>query len=809
MRWRTTLTHAIEGSVTPSESEGLVSAIIGLSRHQEFHTLVKEFKSAFRAYGSNGTQDGRRDWIKNIESIYGPDAVITILVEYSSDNYIFETLYEGEIGIQTIIEGLELDHYLEFTPVQTGMWRNFISRYDVAVDIQSPLSLDGVAVTVYTPETITLLSQKIRAVSDFDQSRFYDYGTNYDPAPLFPSSTLVVDLPRSQAFQINLQDKTIDEITFNQNVPNGSTDVVLTDDGVPTGSERVNPMFVIEYAGDYQIDILLPFTEKDYFYEVGNPPIYQRYNSTNGVADISGGEESPLLKVFLQINDDTPVELSRTDHGVGTSQWSEYTISTLLNLSVGDKIKLYGLPITGSGSPGYYYFYNTSGNQFQMKELVLLGVDNSNILWSHIPPLAFDGTPNSAFITIVSNNIYPSTEVSAFLQHDVAASILDRITEPDKFHSELMGSPYTQARVYSSNGDWWKNALIKLIHARGYTLSEKLFSLSFKDFWEGANPMFNLSLGYETIDGVERIVIRTKAEAYDSSSMSTLLSGVQRIKRKYGPDYFNGAKMGALTGKTEDISGIDDPYTRTAASILKNIGRVFTNLTSWIFQGLTIEQARRTTKIKSADYKYDDNIAVIEVTRTGEHTYQPRLNEDFDSVTGLLNEDTRYNKHHTPARFFLRWLDYLSGGLQKYLGTVFRFTGGEGNYDMTSEMVNGSAPDAYGGDVLAENANIPVGNNYLWIPKIFEIDHYITFEQFKIIDANRNLAIGISQTQEDHAEFFIDDMQFEIMSGSVRIVGKFKNEFDIITVPPGSQIFSGGRTWDITFDTTFGDFNTP
>src|SRR5690242_15144392 len=578
MRWRLSLSHAVAGSVTPSEFEGLTSAVIGLTRHPLFHTLVKEFKTPFRAYGSNGVQDGRRDWLKNIESTYGPDTVIDVTVEYAADDYTFETLYEGEIGIQTFIEGLEMDHYLEFTPVQTGMWRNFISRFDVPVNIQSPLSLDGNSVTVYDPENLTMTPQKIRAESDYKQNLHYDYGTNYDPAPTFPSSTLVVDLPRSQAFQINLLDAVIDEITFNKNIPNGGTDVVLTDDGLPTGSERVNPLYVIEYAGDYQFDILLPYTEKDYFYEIATPPILQRYNPTNGTFDVTGGEESPLLKIFFQVNDDTPIELSRTDYGTGDQRWSEYELSQLFSLNAGDEVKLYGLPITGSGSPGYYYFYNTSGNQFQMKELVLLGVDNSNILWSHVTPLAFTGTPNNAYIRIISDNVFQETEVPAILQHDVAASICDRITEPDKFYSELIGSPYTRARTYAESGVWWNNALLKGVHARGYTLAEKLFSTSMKDWWEGHDPMFNSSLGYETIDGVERIVLRTKAEAYDSSSMSVLLSGVQRIKRKYGPDYFNGTNLGASKGKTEDISGIDDPQKTTSASILKNLGRVYTYL---------------------------------------------------------------------------------------------------------------------------------------------------------------------------------------------------------------------------------------
>ena len=93
MRFRVYATHAIEGTVLLSEPEGLKSAIISLKRHPKLHSLVKEFNTSFRTYGSNGTQDGRRDWLKNIETTYGPDEVIEKLIEYAPDNFVFRELF--------------------------------------------------------------------------------------------------------------------------------------------------------------------------------------------------------------------------------------------------------------------------------------------------------------------------------------------------------------------------------------------------------------------------------------------------------------------------------------------------------------------------------------------------------------------------------------------------------------------------------------------------------------------------------------------------------------------------------------------
>lgn len=854
MRWRVTITHAVDGSVVMSEPEGLVSAIIGLTRHPIFHTLVKEFKSSFRAYGSNGTQDGRRDWIKNIEALYGPDAVVSILIEYAPNNFTFETLYSGEIGIQTIVEGLEFDHYLEFTPVQTGMWRKFISRYDVPVDIQSAVDLDGNSVPVITPETMSMLSQII------DYNGQYRWG--------FPVTYDFIDPSFFIYYQIDWPDIIVDDFDKPQ-LPRYPLQYGI--DTLTTVASKIASIFIAPQAGRYTFNIYFesstlagglwsaadvgttPFqvhigrpTDPSNLIELTRNVVTYGSESVNefsfsGYYDLQAGEHIVLIFAGSTFGDKMTVFGSKLNNWKPTCRVVATTNMVLSGYPVVDGVTTAFLDfilLTNQADPsengmwvidgpGWYRhpdsdstadfinatYYISEGAVYTgsvwivTTENINVGNDAIRIEQTidndtRLRPYPGVGTPES-YLNILGATTFETTTQESFLVHDVAASIIDRITEVDKFYSEYIGSQYTQARAYLSAGPWWNNMLFKGVHLRGYTLSEKLFSLSFKDLWEGLEPMLNLSLGYETIEGEERIVMRSKAEAYDSSSMSVLLSGVQRIKRKYGPDYFNGAKFGANKGKTEDINGLDDPHSRTVASILKNIGRVFTNTTNFIYQSLTIEQARRTTKIKSADYKFDDDIFIVEATRVTDNAYQPRLNEDFVSVTNLNNEASRYNKHHTPARFLLRWLNYISGGLQKYLGTVFRFTGGEGNYDMVSTMINGSAPDDYGGNPLAENADILVGTTYLWVPKVFEIEHYLTFEEFKTIDQNRNIAIGISQSYEDHKEFFIDDLQFEIMSGQVKITGKFKDEFDIITVPPGGQIFQGGRIFDATFDFSF------
>jgi len=133
--------------------------------------------------------------------------------------------------------------------------------------------------------------------------------------------------------------------------------------------------------------------------------------------------------------------------------------------------------------------------------------------------------------------------------------------------------------------------------------------------------------------------------------------------------------------------------------------------TEAITQSLTWEWTRRSTKEKSADNKFDNENFMVEVTASGAD-YTPRLNEDYDSVTGLLNEATRYNKRWWPARAFVRWSNYIFMGCQNYVGTVYRFVSGEGNYDATSERKPDDCSDNYGGESLDEGGNITVTDHH-------------------------------------------------------------------------------------------------
>lgn len=407
------------------------------------------------------------------------------------------------------------------------------------------------------------------------------------------------------------------------------------------------------------------------------------------------------------------------------------------------------------------------------------------------------------------------SQAPGFLLHDLTSAVMSRISEEDIFYSETEGRVNTSARQYAENGCNSPYIIFKGLHLRGYELSEKIFSISMKSIWEGINPITPLALFYDRINDEDVIRIEENSHVFDDSAFSTLLSNVRQITRAYDQDYYvnsitNGYSKWESATSTGggSASGLDDPQTKqTRTTLFRNIGKQIQLFSSFIAASLTIETIRRTVSSLSANYKYDNDNVIIHVEDKG-GIFVPTTDENFTSVTNLLDENTRYNKDITPARNFGRWLNWFSGCLQNYLDSFFKFQSGEGNYNMTSTREADSCNEFYGGVELAEDADIQVSDTPLFVPIAYTIIHYLTFDQYKAIQANRHLAIGVSQTSDNHVPFFIKSLEFEPATGELNLVAWPKTPFDIEVINSNATehedtSLPDNRIFDYMFDETF------
>ena len=526
-------------------------------------------------------------------------------------------------------------------------------------------------------------------------------------------------IPDNQYGQIDFSREVLSEIKEKFNYP------------LVENSQRPFELFAVEYAGTYVINV-------------------QVYTTT---AVLLGSSTDANLQVRLQINDDTATVLTRTNEGSnGIDGRTRHNYSGTLTLDKNDFIRL------------YFFNNNAAGASYQFDL-------PANIFYQ-------------SYLFITADTVHPSSEAQAYLIHDAGNSIADRIIgRSNTFYSEFFGSTVTNGRVYADDGCAWKNILINGLQIRGYTFDEKQMSLSFDKWWKGVNPIFNLGLGYDTINDEEVIRVENKAYFYDNSDTSLNISNA-KITRQYDVSrIFNRIEVGFTKWQSEDISGIDDVQTkRTYATRVEKINNPLQIQTDFIAASIAIEITRRKTIEKNADYKYDDDTFIISINGddVSPDRYRPEINENFTSITGLLNSDTRYNSIHTPLRMMLRWGNYWNGCLQKYQQSKIKFVSGEGNYDMISDYLCASGDEclAIVCDPISEKQDIPLGSpgnygtifDYLHLPILYKIEVInFSWDDYLAIRNDRRKAIGVSEGSGNFKRMFIKQLEYELCNSKATI----------------------------------------
>lgn len=763
-----TLRHETLGSLEISAPDGWKEAILKLERDKNFHSLIEYFNGSFIFYGTdNGALNGGVDFIRQVEREFGPDAELEILIRVSQDGFSFEEVFSGLLKLEGVNE--DQNNQIQVPIIRNDFWASFINRQETPVDIQSHLSLDNESVNLFDQINVLLISQIINKITSYED----DFSA--DETEYFwdlPDGGAIDEDGASQDFELYTQ---VAANPVQQEIEDSFTYPLAFTDQITSIFNLIEPK---TEGGELTINVN--------FHQVLG--LFGTLNLDSVESDPSEIDDiTVLLQIFVRKNEEADILIaSAGDSNPGPPN------PTIIGVPV-NFIQFFNLQTSGSAVmnlvPGdLVYVYAKYTILFNID----VGTDTGNILWGgrtvYISDLDSD-------VTLNFKSEYQQTNAFGFLLHDAAGQITDRIINRDgTFYSEFLGSTTTIYRQYLADGCGWPYSLHRGLQLRRYSLIEKPFFQSFKAWWDGANPILNLGLGYEEIDDVEVIRVEEKEHFYNPE-ISLNISNVRQIRRVYDTDLnFKTVKIGYKKWQSEDISGIDDPQTKhTYASRFKKMGIETSIESEFIAASLAIETTRRTTKEKSADYKFDNDTFIIALdpnlivvspeTSPNVNDYQPELDENFTSITNLLNPDKRYNLRLTPARNLIRWLNLLSGGLQKYPDSVFKFTAGEGNFDMVSDFTNVSDGCEEHIQPLAENGDIGVSTRYLHLSQAYEISIPLEWEEYLIIRNNRKKAIGISQTDSGHKAFFIKELDYEIVKSRAVITAWPIEEFEIQVIP--------------------------
>lgn len=747
-------------TIVISEPVGWKDSKIKMERHPEFCSLVEYFETGLTYYGENNVDNGGIDFIKSKEARYGYDTTIeeTIQADIDGDGVFEENIFTGLKDLSGLQE--VRDNKIEVPTIRNNLWSKFILRLETPVDLRSNTDLDGNPVSPVEPVDINLPSQIINQFFfGFLPESTYNFNSGL-PA----NDYIQIDFDDTNDFLSNAQkEQCIDEI-----------DEHIRAYPVIDNPEQPNPSFDFKFPGDVIVN---------------NLTIIARHATSDTTTHLDAD-----IKGYI-FDGTTEHLLTRTDYlgSNGTTRRTRFVFTGII--SNAKSLAVYLKNDSGSTSSAVGILFD---------DQVTIGVPS---------------TFTSRFDFYVKTR-YQSTQAQGFYIHDAFAGVIHRITGSDSFYSEILGRIDTNMRQYDANGCYSKNIVIRGLQLRGYTLDEKPLSVSFMQLWKGANPIFNLGLGYETILGAERIVIKSKSPFYDTTSTSVNFSNVRQIVRDYDADkIYNKIEVGYNRWQSEDISGNDDPQTKRTYATRVILTKNTLNINSdFIAASIAIETTRRQKREKSKDYKYDNETFIIAINDNdvSPDRYQPELNENFDSITGLINSETRYNSILTPVRSLLRWANVWNGCLQPYQSSFLKFVSGEGNFDMSSDYSCSSGAQCLGVicDNISEKQDIPLGapNNYgslfgyLHLPMLYTVEIInFSWSDYLAIRNNRGLAIGISQTDTDHKRFFIKELTYEICKGKCRIVAWPYDYLNMSVVPTPMP----DRTYDETIPFECSDLFVP
>ena len=414
-------------------------------------------------------------------------------------------------------------------------------------------------------------------------------------------------------------------------------------------------------------------------------------------------------------------------------------------------------------------------------------------------------TPDTHLI-ITADTTFKDSTTEAFLIHDVGKAVLDRVAGIDKFFSSFMGNTEHVASTigeYTEAGSAFRYMLVKGNNLKGLPLSQKKFFHSLMEWFDNLNAILNIGLGYTEINGSSAIEVEKKEDFYDSSSNSVEFYNVDKMIRRYDLELqFKKVEIGYRTGKTDTISGNNDPHRiATYSTKLSRVGREIPMISSYIAAPTLIEETRRQSVEQSKDYKLDDETFIIAInpTAVAEDTFTPELTENFSSISGILNAETKYNYRLWPVWNLIRWMNFFNGALQKYATSIYRFVKGEGNYDAAASMDPASEDLLTGSPVVSQSGNITVNTSssrgqHIHSDELYECIVPMSWEQYKLIRDNRKKSIGISRNSEATVPYFIKDLQFHIVKGEATlIVWPKDSQVSSVSYSPDSLLLETGE----------------
>jgi len=749
MIFRFTLSHEIEGSlILQKDPQGWKDLEAILKRGIEYHgTFYETMVQLEFACGSG------KEFIDNIYDTYGVDAVINILIEISctgsggtdisedysddySDEYGSKIDLPGTILFEEFYEGvLDLSKYNKTSRstfadiLQSDFIQKVINRFETTVELTQNQSLDGVELAPISgfPSDIILHGKEVILINDYEAN-----GGISDSVFVLQQDGINIEVP-----VINI----LNDI-------GGARDKLTTryvysfwQVGNPTGYDKTEPIFINLTGEEIEVDISWDI--------IGSLLLRHSLSFTgnyNLLLQVGGTQFSyvdyPINPFVLQsISGISFVANSQQTINVNATGSGTYTIPA------GEKIFL------------CFYITDVAGN------------NTSPALFEFL-----DFTATDFKFEIRNNNIFKNTQAKIYKIHESGAAISQRITSlENSFRSNLLGRKNSEPTQYDENGCFSFAGILNGKHIRG--IESPLFC-SMKDFYQSINSYYPCGIGFQKESGDYVLRLEERDYFYDNSQVILQCQFAKEVKYSVAKEYYTGDLfIGFKDWEVENINGLNEPNSkRKYTTGLKAINNKV-DLESEFIGGMYSIEFTRRKGLSTEDWKYDDKNFIICTSRNTDVNGIPNnmgvaeKNENFTTVNGILNPATAYNLRITPVRNLLRHLRYIASSIYKSVGSVVRFTYGEGNFNAESQINDNLCTlGNYGNELLSEKQDIAWDNTIepstpVYIPEYIEFEYPVSFANYLIIKNNPYKCIEVSEGNSNFIKGFIIEVRWKPVGG--------------------------------------------
>jgi len=267
--------------------------------------------------------------------------------------------------------------------------------------------------------------------------------------------------------------------------------------------------------------------------------------------------------------------------------------------------------------------------------------------------------------------------------------------------------------------------------------------VSGEKLFDTVKAIFNVGMGIEVIDGVEKLVIEPMSYFLSDSvvlNVSDRIASETIIREVYPELIFNRISVGFNSYEYRSLGGVYEYNTTSKyTNIIKPVDREL-NAVAPYRADMSGVIALLTEPAENKDVSGESDIFLFDIVRDGSD-YLIQTTEGFDQAEDFGGRDTLFNVRLSPARNIRRHGSFIRGFIDKYLSSSLQWQTADKNTKLRSTETGQSE--------IIENADIAVNtlDTPFWVAETMQFEVPALETDIEVIQANPYGLIQCSDTE--------------------------------------------------------------